>query len=105
MKRVSVVISGRVQGVWFRGWTREEARRRGLDGWVMNRRDGAVEAVFQGQDAQVDDMLEACWQGPPHAEVAEVTEVTEIAEVERHPQDPGDEPVEAGFHIRSRLWG
>ena len=96
MKRVRVVISGLVQGVWFRGWTREEARRRGLDGWVMNRRDGAVEAVFQGDDDQVDDMLEACWQGPPHAAVAEV---------ELHPQDPGDEPVEAGFHVRSRLWG
>ena len=99
MKRVRVVISGRVQGVWFRGWTREEARRRGLDGWVMNRRDGAVEAVFQGDDDQVDDMLEACWTGPPHAVVAEV------AEVELHPQDPGGEPVEAGFHVRSRLWG
>ena len=41
MKRVRVVITGRVQGVWFRGWTREEARRRNLSGWVMNRRDGA----------------------------------------------------------------
>ena len=96
MKRVRVVITGRVQGVWFRGWTREEARRRDLDGWVMNRRDGAVEAVFQGDDDQVDDMLEACWTGPPHAAVAEV---------ELHPQDPGGEPVEAGFHVRSRLWG
>jgi acylphosphatase len=92
MKRVRVVISGRVQGVWFRGWTREEARRRGLDGWVMNRRDGAVEAVFHGEDAEVDDMLEACWKGPPHAVVAEV---------ERHPHD---EPVEPGFYVRSRLW-
>jgi acylphosphatase len=96
MKRVRVVISGLVQGVWFRGWTREEARRRGLDGWVMNRRDGAVEAVFRGEDAEVDDMLEACWKGPPHAEVAEV------AVVEWHPRD---DPVEPGFHVRSRLWG
>ncbi len=96
MKRVRVVISGRVQGVWFRAWTREEARRHDLDGWVMNRRDGAVEAVFQGEDAQVDDMLEACWRGPPHAEVAGV------AEVELHPHD---EPVEPGFQVRSRLWG
>ena len=96
MKRVGVVITGRVQGVWFRGWTREEARRRGLDGWVMNRRDGAVEAVFQGEAAQVDDMLEACRSGPPHALVAEV-------EVEL--QAPEDPPLEAGFHVRSRLWG
>jgi acylphosphatase len=95
MKWVRVVITGRVQGVWFRGWTREEARRRGLDGWVMNRRDGAVEAVFQGADADVDDMLEACWKGPPHAVVAEV---------ELHPQEPGGEPVEAGFHVRRPFW-
>ena len=89
MKRVRVVISGRVQGVWFRAWTREEARRRDLDGWVINRRDGAVEAVFQGDGGRVDDMLEACWQGPPHAVVVDI-------EVE-----PESDPVEAGFHVRS----
>ncbi len=93
MKRVRVIVSGRVQGVWFRAWTRDEARRRGLDGWVMNRRDGTVEAVFQGEAAQVDDMLEACRRGPPHAVVAEV---------EQHPHE---EPVEAGFRVRSPLWG
>jgi acylphosphatase len=89
MKRVRVVISGRVQGVWFRAWTQEEARRRALDGWVMNRRDGAVEAVFQGDDGQVDDMIEACWRGPPHARVGDVA------------VDPDEEPVAAGFHVRS----
>jgi acylphosphatase len=89
MKRVRVVISGRVQGVWFRAWTQEEARRRGLDGWVMNRRDGAVEAVFEGEDERVDDMIEACWGGPPHARVFDVAA-----------QDEGD-PVEPGFHVRS----
>ena len=88
MKQVRVVITGRVQGVWFRGWTREEARRRNLSGWVLNRRDGAVEAVFQGDDLQVDDMVEACWSGPPHAIVAEV-------EVEA-----SDAPVRPGFHVR-----
>ncbi len=93
MKRVRVVISGRVQGVWFRAWTCEEARRRDLHGWVLNRRDGAVEAVFQGDDGQVDDMLEACWQGPPHAMVVDVA------------VQPEDEPVEPGFHVRSSLWG
>ena len=50
-QRVRVVISGRVQGVWYRGWTVDEARARGLDGWVRNRRDGSVEAVFQGPAA------------------------------------------------------
>lgn len=88
-KRVRVVISGRVQGVWFRAWTEEEARRRGLDGWVMNRRDGAVEAVFQGDTTHVDDMLEACWLGPPHARVIDVA------------AQPETDPVAPGFHVRS----
>lgn len=88
-KRVRAVISGRVQGVWFRAWTEEEARRRGLDGWVRNRRDGAVEAVFQGDATQVDDMLEACWRGPPHARVIDVAAQAET------------EPVAPGFHVHS----
>jgi acylphosphatase len=92
-KRVRAVISGRVQGVWFRAWTQEEARRRALDGWVMNRRDGAVEAVFQGAGGRVDDMLEACWRGPPHAQVVDVA-VSAL-----------DEPVEPGFHVRSSRGG
>ena len=92
MKQIKVVISGRVQGVWFRGWTREEARRRGLSGWVLNRRDGTVEAVFEGEDERVDDMVEACWSGPPHAVVAEVR------------TEAGEEPLEPGFHVRSAGW-
>ena len=47
---VRVRISGRVQGVWYRGWTVDEARRLGLSGWVRNRRDGSVEAVFSGPE-------------------------------------------------------
>jgi acylphosphatase len=69
MKSVRVSIQGRVQGVWYRGWTVQQAQRRGLDGWVRNRRDGSVEAVFSGEDAQVDDMVTACWEGPPAARV------------------------------------
>ena len=72
MKRVRVVVSGRVQGVWFRGWMEDQARRRRLDGWVRNRRDGRVEALFQGEDAKVDEMVELCWRGPPFAQVHEV---------------------------------
>jgi acylphosphatase len=72
-KIVHVLISGTVQGVWFRAWTVEEARMRGLDGWVRNRRDGRVEAVFAGPAARVDDMLAACRQGPPAAEVEDVS--------------------------------
>lgn len=71
-RTVHVLISGRVQGVWFRGWTEEKARALGLDGWVRNRRDGAVEAVFSGPEANVDAMLEACAEGPPAAQVADV---------------------------------
>ena len=51
LNRFRVVISGRVQGVWYRGWVVDEALARGLDGWVRNRRDGTVEAVFQGAPA------------------------------------------------------
>lgn len=53
---VHVVISGRVQGAWFRGWTCKQARALHLTGWVRNRRDGTVEAVFCGAQDAVDDM-------------------------------------------------
>ncbi len=87
MKRVRIVISGRVQGVWFRGWTEDQALRRRLDGWVRNRRDGTVEALFQGEDAVVDGMVEDCRRGPPFARVHEV-------EIHRE-----DEPVPRGFKV------
>jgi acylphosphatase len=70
---VHVRIEGRVQGVWYRGWTVEEATRRGLDGWVRNRRDGSVEAVFAGSPGEVAAMIAACHQGPPSARVTRVT--------------------------------
>jgi acylphosphatase len=73
-KAVRVVIEGRVQGVWFRGWTAEEARRLNIRGWVRNRRDGTVEAVFAGACADVDEMAAACRQGPPMARVTKITE-------------------------------
>jgi len=73
MKRVRVIIEGRVQGVAFRNWTVDEASKRGLSGWVRNRRDSTVEAVFAGDDAVVDDMVTACRQGPPAAHVQNVT--------------------------------
>ncbi|HNB27941.1 MAG TPA: acylphosphatase [Alphaproteobacteria bacterium] len=71
-KAVQAVITGTVQGVWFRAWTVEQASARGLDGWVRNRRDGSVEAVFAGDAALVDDMIKACHRGPDAAEVAGV---------------------------------
>lgn len=71
-----VRIEGRVQGVWYRGWTVDQATARDLSGWVRNRRDGSVEAVFRGSDKAVDEMVASCWAGPPAARVTEVTEQT-----------------------------
>jgi acylphosphatase len=69
-----LTILGRVQGVWYRGWTRDQARARGLLGWVRNRSNGTVEAVLQGPADKVADMIEACWSGPPAALVRAVEE-------------------------------
>jgi len=73
LKTVTVRIEGRVQGVYYRAWTEQTARRLNLDGWVRNRRDGSVEAVFSGPEAQVDEMLRRCAEGPPDAKVTSVT--------------------------------
>ena len=64
-----VVIRGRVQGVGFRVWTEVTALERGLEGWVRNRRDGSVEAVFIGLENTVTAMIEQCRCGPPGARV------------------------------------
>lgn len=67
---VRVRIEGRVQGVWFRGWTIEEARRRGLVGWVRNRLDGSVEALFSGPQDSIEAMIVLCRRGPDSARVS-----------------------------------
>ncbi len=72
MKRVHVIISGRVQGVFFRAETQRAAIGLNLTGWVRNLSDGRVEAVFEGEDANVDKMLAWCQHGPPAARVQEV---------------------------------
>ncbi len=74
IRAVAVRIEGRVQGVWFRGWTVEEAQRRGLRGWVRNRPDGCVEALFVGPEAAVAEMVAACRHGPPAARVTAVVQ-------------------------------
>lgn len=79
---IRVRITGRVQGVWYRGWTVDHARRLGLSGWVRNRRDGSVEAVFAGPEQTVRAMIELCRQGPPAALVSEVAEQIETAPIE-----------------------
>lgn len=69
---VEVRVTGRVQGVWFRGWVREQALRLGLTGWVRNRPDRSVSALFVGPEAAVDAMIALCHRGPPSARVVEV---------------------------------
>jgi acylphosphatase len=70
--RAHVLIAGRVQGVAYRVSTWEVARRLGLNGWVKNLPDGRVEAVFEGADTIVQDMIRWCHQGPSSAVVEEV---------------------------------
>ncbi len=77
-KTVHVVISGRVQGVWFRAWTRDQAGNLGLSGWVRNCFDGSVEAVFSGPADKVDLMVKACWTGSPMSNVSGVEVNNEI---------------------------
>ncbi|HEY3222202.1 MAG TPA: acylphosphatase [Pseudolabrys sp.] len=67
-----VVVRGRVQGVGYRAFVEDEAYRRELTGWVRNRRDGSVEAVFAGSRAAVESMVEACRRGPMSAVVSAV---------------------------------
>lgn len=65
-----IVVRGRVQGVGYRAFVEDEAYQRGLQGWVRNRRDGAVEAVFAGPVAEVEAAIEACRRGPLPARVS-----------------------------------
>ena len=86
--RRRVLVSGRVQGVWFRESCRDQAAARGVSGWVRNLSDGRVEVVLEGASADIDRMVAWCREGPPRADVRDV-EVT-------------DEPVvgEVGFRVR-----
>ena len=77
MRTVRVRISGRVQGVFFRASCARLADELGLSGWVRNRPDGDLEAVFQGPDRAIEDMVEWCREGPPHARVDAVDVRTE----------------------------
>lgn len=85
---VRVLIEGRVQGVWFRGWVVEQAHARKLSGWVRNLVDGRVEALFHGPSHIVRDMVEACHRGPPAALVTRVE------------SEGSSELPPAGFHQR-----
>jgi acylphosphatase len=72
MKRIHVYISGRVQGVFFRAVTQQTAKGFNLTGWVRNVADGRMEALFEGEDENVDKMLDWCRIGPPAAWVENV---------------------------------
>ena len=78
--RRRVTVQGRVQGVWFRGSTERRARALGLSGWVRNRPDGSVEAVFEGSRGAVDAALAFCREGPPGARVERVDVCEEAPE-------------------------
>jgi acylphosphatase len=88
MIRRRVVITGRVQGVFFRDSLRRLAREKGISGWVLNRADGAVEAVLEGPQEAVEEAIAFCRQGPPRARVEAVRS--------------SEEPLEglSGFEVR-----
>ncbi|WP_425407655.1 acylphosphatase [Hwanghaeella sp.] len=85
---VHCIITGRVQGVWYRAWTEKEASALGLSGWVRNLPDGSVEALFSGPEAVVREMIGRCRSGPPLANVDGIAET------------PAALPEEQGFTIR-----
>ena len=71
---IEVEITGLVQGVGFRWWVQSEAERLRLSGWVRNRSDGSVQALFAGPEQVVAEMAALCWRGPPHAKIADVAQ-------------------------------
>ncbi len=77
MVRRRVVVHGLVQGVWFRESTRRLAERHAVAGWVRNRDDGAVEAVFEGDEDSVSLLVDFCRSGPRGSVVTDVEETDE----------------------------
>lgn len=70
--RAHAIISGKVQGVFFRMETQKTAEKKGVSGWVRNKQDGTVEAVFEGDKNSVDSVIEWCKQGPPGSRVDDI---------------------------------
>ena len=89
MRTKRLIIEGRVQGVFYRAWTAEQADELGLRGWVRNRRDGSVEILVSGDGAALDELIRRCREGPPAARVEQI-------EVEE-----SDEAAPAGFEKRA----
>ena len=86
-----LIVHGRVQGVFYRAWTIEQARALGVAGWVRNRRDGTVEILAGGEPEAVDELVRRCRQGPP------------AAQVDRIEVGVSDEAPPAGFGKRPTL--
>jgi acylphosphatase len=79
-----VRITGRVQGVFFRAWTRDEARSIGVSGWVRNCADGSVEAHVEGDESCVDELIRRMRHGPPHAKVTDLeVSVSAVEDLDR----------------------
>ena len=78
--RARVLVSGHVQGVFYRATTRDAAREHDVDGWVKNLDDGRVEAVFEGPASAVESMVEWCHTGSPAADVDDVSVTREPPE-------------------------
>jgi len=78
-KRAHIYIDGKVQGVGFRNYIQRKAQTLDVTGWVKNLEDGRVEAVFEGEEMDVDQMIEACFEGPPAANVVDIEENWEKA--------------------------
>lgn len=88
LRAVRLRISGKVQGVWFRAWTVEEARALGLSGWVRNRKDGTVEVLAVGGADAIGHLISLCHDGPPaaavdHVEVEAVRGITPTGFVQK----------------------
>lgn len=90
---VHVTIHGQVQGVGFRVFVERQAQERALDGWVRNRQDGSVEAVLAGASGAVEEVLEACRQGPEGAKI----ESLDVREEDAAGLIPSSRP--AGFFV------
>jgi acylphosphatase len=91
-KIVAVRIQGHVQGVGFRAFVQHQAERLDVKGWVRNRLNGDVEALFAGAPAAVDSLVAACWRGPDHARV------TDLSVYEPKPDELSREPL-SGFRL------
>lgn len=72
MKQAHIFVSGYVQGVWYRKFVKKNAVKLGLTGWVRNTTNGKVEAIFQGEEKIIKQIIELCREGPPFAEVKDV---------------------------------